>query len=179
MALWANRLLIGAGIPYGNSSQLPDIKQFWAGGNSDLRGFPSRLVGPGTFNEYTQYQSATYLETLGDIKAEFNTELRQNFNNIFGMALFIDAGNIWLYNNNPLFPGGQFTSTFYRDVAADMGIGFRFDFQVFILRLDIGIPVYRPWLPMDDRLVLNKINFGDPTWRTNNIVYNIGIGYPF
>ena len=177
--LLANRLLIDAGFPYGNSSQLPNIKQFWAGGNSDLRGFPSRLVGPGTFNEYTLYQSSTYLETLGDIKLEFNTELRENITKIFGLALFIDAGNIWLYNSNPAFPGGVFNSNFYKDIAVDAGVGFRFNFDIFIIRLDIGMPVYEPWLPQDERLVLNKINIEDPSWKTHNLVYNIGIGYPF
>jgi outer membrane protein insertion porin family len=64
----ASRIMMGVGVPYGNSEQLPNIKQFWAGGNSDLRGFPSRLVGPGTFNAITpSADNNTYIETLGDM----------------------------------------------------------------------------------------------------------------
>ena len=32
-AVWANRLILGFGLPYGNSLQLPYIKQFFGGGD--------------------------------------------------------------------------------------------------------------------------------------------------
>ncbi|HET7899213.1 MAG TPA: hypothetical protein VFL47_16115, partial [Flavisolibacter sp.] len=34
---WANRLVLGYGLPYGNSRQLPYIKQFFTGGNNSIR----------------------------------------------------------------------------------------------------------------------------------------------
>ncbi|MGN6567521.1 MAG: BamA/TamA family outer membrane protein [Flavipsychrobacter sp.] len=175
----ASRILIGEGLPYGNSYQLPNIKQFFSGGSSSLRGFPTRLVGPGTFNENYLYGTNQYIETLGDMKLELNTELRTNVYKFFSTALFVDAGNIWLYNDNPQFPGGKFTKDFYKQLAVDMGIGFRFDVKILLIRLDIGMPVREPYLPENDRWVFNKINFGDPTWRKNNLVFNIAIGYPF
>jgi outer membrane protein assembly factor BamA len=175
----ATRIMAGIGIPYGNSEELPNIKQFWAGGNSDLRGFPSRLVGPGTFNEYYEYKTNSYIETLGDIKGEFNIELRQNVYKFFNVALFVDAGNIWLYRDNPAFPGGKFTSNFYKELNADAGLGLRFDFKILLLRLDLGMPIRDAWLPENERWVLNKIDFSDPSWRKQNLVLNIGIGYPF
>ena len=175
----ASRIMAGVGIPYGNSDELPNIKQFWAGGNSDLRGFPSRLVGPGTFNEYSIYHTNNYIETLGDMKLEFNLELRQNVYKFINAAVFYDMGNIWLYNNNPTFPGGAFTSDFYKELAADVGFGLRFDFKILILRLDLGMPVRDPWLPENERWVFNKIDFSSPDWRTNNLIFNIAIGYPF
>ncbi len=171
----ATRIMAGLGIPYGNSSVLPNIKQFWAGGNSDLRGFPSRLLGPGTFKDTAN----SYIETLGDIKLEFNAEIRQNIYKFLNAAVFYDAGNIWLYNNNPALPGGTFTSNFYKELAADVGFGLRFDFKILILRLDLGIPVRKPWLPENERWVFKQIDFGDPSWRKENMVFNIGIGYPF
>lgn len=73
-AIWANRLLLGFGFPNGNSFQLPNIKQFFSGGNSSLRGFRSRLVGPGTFHE--DIDSLTFIETSGDLKMEVNIEFR-------------------------------------------------------------------------------------------------------
>jgi len=175
----ASRILVGEGVPYGNSSQLPNIKQFFSGGSSSLRGFPTRLVGPGTFNENHLYGTNQYIETLGDMKLELNTELRTTVYKFFSTALFVDAGNIWLYNDNPKFPGGKFTKDFYKELAADMGIGLRFDVKILLIRLDVGIPIREPYLPENERWVFNKINFGDPTWRKNNLVFNIAIGYPF
>lgn len=175
----ATRVLAGLGIPYGNSSQLPNIKQFWAGGNSDLRGFPSRLVGPGTFNGVNINQSTSYIETLGDIKAEFNLELRQHVYKFINVGVFSDVGNIWQYRANPAFPGGQFTSDFYKQLAVDAGFGFRFDFKILILRLDLAMPLRKPWYPENDRWVIDEIHLSDPTWKKNNLVFNIAIGYPF
>ena len=176
---FASRILLGFGMPYGNSSQLPNIKQFWAGGNSDLRGFPSRLVGPGTFNEYDTAKNRQYIQTLGDMKMEVNFELRQNIYKFINLGLFAEGGNIWLYRDNPSFPGGTFTSNFYKQLAADMGLGLRFDFKILILRLDLGIPIRKPWLPDTEAWVFNQIKFSDATWRKNNMVFNIAIGYPF
>lgn len=175
----ATRVLAGLGIPYGNSSQLPNIKQFWAGGNSDLRGFPSRLVGPGTFNGVNINQTTSYIETLGDIKAEFNLELRQHVYKFINVGVFSDVGNIWQYRANPTFPGGQFTSDFYKQLAVDAGFGFRFDFKILILRLDLAMPLRKPWYPENDRWVIDEIHLSDPTWKKNNLVFNIAIGYPF
>ena len=44
---WISRIDIGIGLPYGNSTQLPYVKQFFVGGSNSLRGFRSRGVGPG------------------------------------------------------------------------------------------------------------------------------------
>ncbi len=175
----AARVMAGLGIPYGNSDQLPNIKQFWAGGNSDLRGFPSRLVGPGTFNEYSVYHTTTYLQTLGDMKLEANLELRQHVYKFLNAAVFYDMGNIWLYNNTTVYQRGTFTRDFYKEFAADVGFGLRFDFKILILRLDLGMPVRKPWLAPDQRWVFNQIDFSNSQWRRDNLVFNIAIGYPF
>lgn len=175
----ATRLMGGVGIPYGNSDELPNIKQFWAGGNSDLRGFPSRLVGPGTFNEYSIYHTSNYIETLGDMKMEVNLELRQHIYKFLNAAIFYDAGNIWLYNKNSIFPGGTFTADFYKQLAADVGFGLRFDFKILVLRLDMGMPVRDPWVTNSNGWVWNQIDFSSSEWRRDNLVLNIAIGYPF
>jgi outer membrane protein insertion porin family len=167
----ANRVLAGIGIPYGNSSQLPNIKQFWAGGNSDLRGFPSRLVGPGTFNALNNRNGTRFIETLGDLKLELNTEVRQKIYKFLELGLFAEAGNIWLYRKNPDFPGGEFTSNFYKELAADVGFGIRLDFSILLVRLDFGFPVYKPW---QTTTVATSSNT-----QINGMVLNLGIGYPF
>lgn len=178
-SIWANRLLIGFGVPYGNSSQLPNVKQFFSGGNSSLRGFPSRLVGPGTFL-YNQDAGRTFLETAGDIKLEASSELRAQLINFLHGAIFIDAGNIWMYRESTLFPGGKFDANrFYKELAVDIGAGLRFDFKILVLRLDLAFPIRKPWLPEGERWVADNLRFGDPVWRKENLILNLGIGYPF
>ncbi len=175
----ASRIVLGIGIPYGNSMAMPNIKQFWAGGNSDLRGFPSRLVGPGSFNEFDSANSRRYIQTLGDMKLEINLELRQNLYKWLNAGIFAEAGNIWQYRADANFPGGQFTSSFYKELAADIGAGLRFDFKILILRLDIGMPIRKPWMAEGQRWVTDKIAFADPDWKKKNLIFNIAIGYPF
>jgi len=178
-AMIASRVQAGIGMPYGNSGSLPNIKQFWAGGNSDLRGFPSRLVGPGTFNEYDSATSRRYVQALGDVKLEMNVELRQNLYKFINLGVFAEAGNIWLARPDANFPGGAFSSNFYKELAADVGLGLRFDFSILVLRFDMGMPVRKPWLPDGDRWTLDEVRLADPAWKKKNLIFNIGIGYPF
>jgi len=174
---WANRAIIGVGIPYGNSVQLPFIKQFFIGGNNSLRGFRSRSVGPGT---YRFPDTLNFLpDETGDLKLELNTEFRFRINGPLYGALFIDAGNIWLMNDSTYThkPGGEFTSKFLKQLAVDAGFGFRFDITLFVIRLDIAFPLRKPW--EQNPWVLDQIKFFHKPWRRENIIYNLGIGYPF
>lgn len=176
-AIWANRLLLGFGMPYGNSKTLPNVKQFFSGGNSSLRGFPSRLMGPGTF--YYRNSDSRFIETSGDIKLEINTELRFPIIGFLNGAVFADAGNIWTYRDSHLFPGGKFTKDFYKEIAVSVGPGLRFDFKILVLRLDLGFPIRKPWLDEGNRWVFAGIKPLEPEWRRENLILNLGIGYPF
>lgn len=178
-SIWANRLFIGFGLPYGNSSKLPNIKQFFSGGNSSLRGFRSRLVGPGTFNEQYRTGNITFIETNGDIKLELNSEIRAQLYDFIHGAAFVDAGNIWLYRPSTDFPGGEISSDFLKEIAVSGGVGIRFDFNILVLRFDFGIPLRKPWLADGDRWVLDDIQLGNPVWRKQNLIFNLAIGYPF
>ena len=174
---WANRAIIGVGIPYGNSVQLPFIKQFFIGGNNSLRGFRSRSVGPGT---YRFPDSLNFLpDETGDIKLELNTEFRFRLTGPLYAALFLDGGNIWLMNDSTYThkPGGKFTSKFLNQLAVDAGVGFRFDITLFVIRLDIAFPLRRPW--EQNPWVIDQIKLFHKPWRRENIIYNLGIGYPF
>jgi outer membrane protein assembly factor BamA len=174
---WANRAILGVGIPYGNSVQLPFIKQFFIGGNNSLRGFRSRSVGPGT---YRFPDSLNFLpDETGDLKLELNTEFRFRLTGPLYGALFIDAGNIWLMNDSTYThkPGGEFTSKFLNQLAVDAGVGFRFDITLFVIRLDIAFPLRKPW--EQNPWVVDQIKLFHKPWRRENIIYNLGIGYPF
>ncbi len=174
---WASRALVGIGIPYGNSVQLPFIKQFFIGGNNSLRGFRSRSVGPGTY----RYTGATDFlpDETGDIKLELNTEFRPRISGPLYGAIFLDAGNIWLMNDSihTHKPGGKFTGKFLNQLAVDAGIGLRLDITLFVIRFDIGFPLRKPW--EQNPWVMNQIRFNSSRWRRENIIYNLGIGYPF
>jgi outer membrane protein assembly factor BamA len=175
----ANRVIFGLGYPYGNSRELPFIKQFFIGGTNSLRGFRSRSLGPGSYRDPDADSSSFLPDQSGDIKLELNTELRYKINEILEGALFVDAGNIWLYNNDPLRPGGKFTKDFMRDLAVDAGIGLRINLTILILRLDLAMPLRNPWLPPGQRWVIDQIDFSSRAWRQKNLVLNLGIGYPF
>ncbi|HUR66610.1 MAG TPA: BamA/TamA family outer membrane protein [Chitinophagaceae bacterium] len=173
---WVNRIDIGIGLPYGNSVQVPYVKQFFIGGNNSLRGFRSRSVGPGT---YFPVNAQIIPDQTGDIKLELNSEFRPHLAGPLYGALFIDAGNIWLVNdtNYTHKPGSQFTSRFFSQLAVDVGVGLRMDITIFVIRFDAGFPIRKPWkMPPG---VIGQINFSSQDWRRQNIVYNLAIGYPF
>jgi outer membrane protein assembly factor BamA len=115
----------------------------------------------------------------GDIKLEFNTEFRFPIYRIVHGAFFADAGNIWLYNDDPNKKGAKFSKDFLHELAIGAGAGIRFDFTLLILRLDLAFPLRKPWLPAGNRWVVHDINFGSSEWRKNNLVFNLAIGYPF
>jgi outer membrane protein assembly factor BamA len=179
----ATRLNIGVGYAYGNSTNLPYIKQFAVGGSNSLRAFPARSVGPGTYNVRADstFTSDTYfIDQRGDIKLEANIEYRFDIFKGLKGAVFVDAGNIWLIRNDEARPGGQFEwDTFLGELAVGTGVGIRYDFNFFVLRLDTAFPLRKAYLPVGQRWVVDQIDFGSSSWRKENLVFNIAIGYPF
>ena len=91
----------------------------------------------------------------------------------------MDAGNVWLYNENPAKPGGKFSGDFVKQLAIGAGAGVRFDITFLLIRADLATPVRKPWLPAGQRFVLNDFNIANPRWRTENLVFNLTVGYPF
>ena len=174
----ASRLIVGAGIPYGNSNVLPTSKQFVVGGTNSIRAFRARSIGPGSYlNTET---SNNYLpDQSGDLKLEFSTEYRAKLFSIVKGAAFIDAGNIWLMNKDPNKPGGEISKDFMKEIAVGAGVGLRFDVSFFILRTDLAFPLRKPYLPDGERWVIKDIDFGSGPWRKENLILNIAIGYPF
>lgn len=175
---WANRINFGYGIPYGNSRQLPYIKQFFTGGSNSLRAFRARTVGPGTYRA-PKTPSGYIPDQTGDVKLEINTELRPKISGPLYGAVFVDAGNIWLKNSDPQKPGAAFGKDFLKELAMGAGVGLRMDIQIFVIRFDIAFPIRKPWLPQGERWVAGDTNFGDPDWRRENLIFNLALGYPF
>lgn len=187
----AFRLYGGVGTPYGNSLTLPYIKQYFAGGPYSLRGWRIRTLGPGSYispsDTIPGKRQLNRIDRTGDIKMELNGEYRFPIAPLFAGALkmngavFADAGNIWLANKSDGYPGGELAlSKLGQDIAMDIGAGARFDIASFLtIRVDMAIPVKKPYILTNKGWVFNEINFGSNTWRTDNIILNVSIGYPF
>jgi outer membrane protein assembly factor BamA len=164
----AYRWFIGTGIPYGNADVLPLTKGYYGGGANGMRGWPYRLLGPGSY-----YNPDDNFDRSGDIQLEANIEFRFPVYSFIKSALFADIGNIWLLKEDDSYPGGDFKfDTFYKELAIDVGLGLRFDFDFFIMRVDFAIPLRDPAQPENERWVINK-------WQFSDFIINFGIGYPF
>jgi outer membrane protein assembly factor BamA len=85
-----------------------------------------------------------------------------------------------LQKSNPENTGSPFLfSRFMNEFAVGAGAGIRIDVSFFILRFDLAIPLREPWLEENHRWVTNQINFANSSWRRENLVLNVAIGYPF
>lgn len=174
----AGRVLAGAGLAYGNSVSMPYARQFFIGGSNSLRAFPARSVGPGTFR--SPVSGGGFLpDESGDLKLEMNAELRAKLFSFVHGALFVDAGNVWLLNESPLKPGGQLSADFLKELAVGTGAGIRLDFTMIVVRLDLAIPLHKPWLPAGNRWVGSESDFGTSAWWRANRMWNLAIGLPF
>jgi outer membrane protein assembly factor BamA len=173
------RFIAGAALPYGNSTTIPYIRQYYVGGTNSIRAFVARSIGPGIFSTSDTLNDA-YIDQAGDIKLEASLEYRFDIYKYFKGAVFADAGNIWLVNDDPQRPGGKFNlDTFYEEIYIGSGVGFRFDFSIIVLRIDLAAKIRKPYLPEGERWVFDQIEFFNRDWRKENLLWNIAIGYPF
>ncbi|QDP85708.1 BamA/TamA family outer membrane protein [Chryseobacterium sp. SNU WT5] len=174
----ATRAVVGVGLPYGNSTTMPYVKQFFVGGSNSVRAFRARTLGPGSYDPRNQ-EANFFFDQSGDIKLELNAEYRANIYKFLNAAVFADAGNVWLLNEDPEKPGGKFSKDFAKEIAVGAGVGLRLDFSILILRLDLAVPLRVPYYEEGNRWTFDKIDFGSGAWRKDNLILNIAIGYPF
>lgn len=169
----ATRLLAGVGVPYGNSTVLPYVKQFFAGGSHDLRAFYARSLGPGSYSPPDSVQQG-FLDQSGEIKLLANIEYRFPITYKTYGAFFVDAGNVWLINKDDSRPGGQFKfGSFMDEVAIGSGIGLRVDIDYFVIRLDAAIPIRKPYLSGSEQWIFNNTGF------FKDYILSLAVGYPF
>ena len=174
------RLEIGAGFAFGNSTILPFTKKFFMGGPNTIRGFGFRSLGPGSYNFTDGNSRINPIQQSGDMKLMLNAEYRFPIYSIFKGAVFADAGNVWLLRNDPDRPTGLFRlDKFTEQIALSSGFGLRLDLGFFVLRGDLGIPLYTPYLASGDRWITDSDAASFSDWRKENTVFNIAIGYPF
>lgn len=195
----AARLNIGIARPFGNSAEVPYVKQFYSGGPQSIRAWGARGLGPGSYLDSLNINPDNRLLFFqtGDFKFEMNGELRFFVTRIWAIKLegayFVDVGNVWTIKEDPDRPGSQLQwrptedafgnkvgANFFKEMAIGHGIGSRFDFSYFLLRLDVGYPIKNPYT--------TDLNNGNTTyWSINSQVdnpwrlfnFNLGINYPF
>jgi outer membrane protein assembly factor BamA len=79
------------------------------------------------------------------MKLDLNMEYRAHLFWKLDGALFVDAGNIWNLRDYEDVPDGQFKfSEFWKQIAVSYGLGFRLNFDYFILRFDMGMKAINP-----------------------------------
>ena len=155
---------------------VPYVKQFFAGGSRSLRAWQVRAVGPGSFRDsfalntprLARYQQANF-------KLELNLEYRSFLTDVWTSklygAVFVDAGNVWTWRQDPTRPGSQFRLTplrgsngevlrdelgrtvnamFYEQLAVNTGVGVRFDIGYVLFRLDVGMKLRNPYAVLDN-----------------------------
>lgn len=170
----ATRAFAGVGIPYGNSTVLPFIEQYFSGGPNSIRAFSARSLGPGSFRPDPDSISS-FTGTAGDMRLEGSAEFRFDIIGFFKGAVFVDAGNIWLMNKDPKIPGGEFNpQRFLNDIAIGAGVGLRLDISFFVLRFDVATPLKTPY----ETTVTNNTE-GQSNGLGSSLVLNVALGYPF
>lgn len=174
---WRNSIVfhIGTGIayPYGNSEMLPFEKRYFAGGANSVRGWLVRRLGPGKF--MGNDRNIDFMNQSGDIKLDVNLEYRTKLFWKLNGAFFVDAGNIWTIKEYQDQPGGAFRfDSFYKQIALAYGIGFRFDFDYFVLRFDGGMKAINPAYESGKaRYPIIHPDFG------RDFAFHFAVGYPF
>ena len=138
---------LGGGIiySYGNSTAAPYNERFYVGGANSIRAFTIRSIGPGRFRPDADNRYA-YIDQNGDWKVEGNIEYRGRLGGNLDIAVFIDAGNVWSLREDETRPGGTFRwKHLLNDIALGTGIGFRYDMDLLVFRLDIGYALHFPY----------------------------------
>ncbi|MBY0436240.1 MAG: BamA/TamA family outer membrane protein [Cyclobacteriaceae bacterium] len=195
----AYRINTGAAYSYGGNNALPYEKYWFVGGSNSVRAWRPRRLGIGSLPPSLSTNPAANglfdyrYERPGQILLEASIEWRQKLFGFVDGAIFIDAGNVWSFEEgktptpSETVPDWASQSNikfsldrFYKEIGVGTGFGLRFDFTFLILRLDIGIKAYDPGRKEGERFVLDKLSFTKPYGTDREpVIWNVGIGYPF
>ena len=178
---------------YGNSEEAPFSENFYVGGANSIRAFGVRRIGPGAFDGSLLNRQGAYLMQNGDIKLVANLEYRTRlFGNLNG-AVFLDAGNVWNWDQlfidvgddddgdyqvladfmNQLFADTKFRpANLLKQTALGTGVGLRYDLGFLVIRIDWGLALHCPY-DTGRKGYFNISRFRDAQ------TLHFAIGYPF
>lgn len=176
------RVFLGGSVPFNGTPAVPRESRFFSGGPSSMRGWRSNTLGPGTLSledlasENTEFTGSNGLSLIapgGEWIFEANAEYRFDlFPPYFELGLFTDVGNVWFHNSTQIVEQiGEkaVISPENLKFGWDVGVGLRFDFDIFIFRVDFGQQLYAP--------DIGWIIGGDGFKRLPEP--SIGVDYPF
>lgn len=176
---FAMRYNIGVAKAYDKEEVLPYERNFFLGGSNSIRAWAPRRLGPGAWvAERDANGRAVYrFEQPGSILLEMSWEYRFKVIKFLESAVFIDAGNLWIWaprsGAEKARPEGVFyVDKFLSQIAVGTGLGIRLNFSFLILRFDFGLKAKDPSQPEGKRWI-----FLQEGYRTPNV--NLSIGYPF
>ena len=164
-SVFALRTFVGLAVPLGNATTIPFNRSYFSGGANDNRAWEVYRLGPGSSFSGNEFNEANF-------KLALNLEYRFDLFGSFKGALFTDVGNIWNVFDDVTDPKRRFDGFGdLSELAVGSGFGVRYDFGLFIFRLDTGFKTHNPALEKSKRwlteLQLKKANV------------TIGINYPF
>lgn len=169
---------------YGNSDYTPFSENFYAGGANGVRAFGVRRIGPGAFDGNGFGRQWTYLMQNGDIKFTANLEYRTRLFGSLNGAVFLDAGNVWNFDEEydedeigqlsaQLFQNTSFKpSTFIDQLALGTGVGLRYDLGFLVIRIDWGVALHCPY-------DTGKSGYFNVNRFKDAHTLHFAIGYPF
>ena len=162
----AYRFFTGLAVPYGNSTNIPFVAAYFAGGSNDIRAWRAFELGPGSTGGLGEFNEANF-------KLLTNMEWRMPLYENHHIGLFVDAGNIWNVFDDIPYPEAKFKGWYslLHETAIGAGVGYRYDFSFFAIRLDWAFKVFDPSRPEGMRWV-NEFSI-------NKSVLHFGINYPF
>lgn len=172
----ATRFNFGIGVPLLNATTLLFEKSFFLGGANSMRAWEYRTLGPGS---YYKTENIAHDIRTGDIKLELNIEYRGTIYKFIKYGIFVDAGNIWLTHKDEKMPNAEFQfNRFYKEIGLGAGVGVRFDFSFFIIRIDAALPIYEPSRAIDNRW-LKVVDEGGRKSLNKSLNIIFGIGHAF
>ena len=178
---------------YGNSDEAPFSEYFYAGGANSIRAFGVRRIGPGAFDGSKLSRQGAYLMQNGDIKLVANLEFRTRLFGSLNGAVFLDAGNVWNWDQvfidpeeddnqayqylaeffNSLYAGTKFrAANLLKQTALGTGVGLRYDLGFLVVRIDWGLALHCPY-DTGRSGYFNVNSFRDAQ------TLHFAIGYPF
>ena len=170
---FATRLDAGAIVPLDKVSEVPYERGFYMGTSNSMRGWGYRGLGPGS------YEHGRDSLFTGDIKLEWNLEYRGTLYRTFKYGLFADVGNIWLARKHEGMEGAEFDLTrFYKELAIDVGVGIRLDFDFFVIRVDYAVPIYDPTRRVQGEWINKNWVSGSRVFKWSSGL-KVAIGYAF
>ena len=135
-----------------------------------MRGWQVRTLGPGISQ---RDQSFVIPNQTGDMKLEANFEYRFDIVWKIAGAGFIDVGNVWTLNDKTSNEESMFKwRRFGESLAANWGVGLRFNLGFLLLRFDWGFKVHDPARE-------NKWVGPDKWLKSDGSAFHFGVGYPF